>query len=193
MQEAETEAVRVEAEMYVIARQLWSGLFPKQARCRRMTPMAGGTPSCWCSSRSTRITASPKTSFAMPAPVPKRSRRSSEPRTSCACPSRTAADHRDAGVSARQLGRLSQSGPAARCQGVELLRHQPAAARLGPAPRAELHGGIQPQHAPDPDDPRGVSGPLRAAGIFQSPSVADSQGACFRACSPKAGRSTPSR
>jgi uncharacterized protein (DUF885 family) len=29
--EAETEAGRVEAEMYVIARQLWSGLFPKRA------------------------------------------------------------------------------------------------------------------------------------------------------------------
>ncbi len=31
LHEAETEAQRVEAEMYVIARQLWSGIFPKRA------------------------------------------------------------------------------------------------------------------------------------------------------------------
>ena len=46
-------------------------------------------------------------------------------------------DHRDAGVSARQLDRLSEPGAAARQQGVELLRHQPAAERLGRPPRGD--------------------------------------------------------
>ena len=44
LHEAEAEFDRVERDMYVIARQLWGQVLPRQGRCRPTTPKAGAAP-----------------------------------------------------------------------------------------------------------------------------------------------------
>ena len=101
---------------------------------------------------------------------------------------------RDARVHARQLGGLPEPGPAAR------PARRRASTPISPPPADwdaervdELPPGIQPVDAQDPDDPRGLSRPLRPARVQQPAPVADPQASSRRAPSPRAGPSTPSR
>ena len=137
LNEAETEFERVEREMYVIARQLWSGthpgkaLPPDDAKGRTETirlvldrlnqgARQAGRPGPRCAGQGRRHQG---VHHGQRHPAPARAR--------------PLQDHRDAGVSAGQFARLSESGAAAGSQGVELLRRQPAAERLGRAPRRD--------------------------------------------------------
>jgi hypothetical protein len=76
LKEAESEFARVERDMYVIARQLWSSTH-RASRCRPTTPRAAPTRSASCSIASIRTTASRTISCATPAPRSSASRRSS--------------------------------------------------------------------------------------------------------------------
>ncbi len=165
--EAEAEFRRVERDMYVIARQLWSRYYAGQplppdddsgrrdtvARVLHAVGQEHGPPETL--TQDARATVARIQDFIRqrhilrlpdPGPLP---------------------GDRNARIPARQFDGLSESGAAAGRQRAQRLRRQPAAQGLGSAARQEPAGGIQPPHAADPHDPRSVSGALRAAGIRQ--------------------------
>ena len=130
LDDAEREAARVETEMGVVARQLWGSLFPgvalppddadgRRAMIQRVLDAPGGrsrTGRLACRRCSGRR--DPDQGFHQSSRHPAAAR------------ARPVPDHRDAGIHARQLGGLPESGAAARRPGLERVLDQPASSRL---------------------------------------------------------------
>jgi hypothetical protein len=154
--DALAEFERVRNDMYVIARQAWSGYFPGVA-LPPDDPRAGALTVERVLERIARNTANPSISPATPAPPWPTSNVSSPMPNPHPARSRPLPHHRDAGVPARQFHSLHGLAPAARPGGHRSLCHQPAARVVGRGPGQELSRGIQPPHAADPDHPRGLS------------------------------------
>jgi uncharacterized protein (DUF885 family) len=166
LKEAESEAVRVEAEMYVIARQLWPTVFPKKTQLPDTEPGHRQTI----------------------AQVLEEVSKEHGKVESLVKDASAAAVKIKQFIKAKDILRLPDPD---KCKIIEMpefqrgntiafLNQAPAAARVERRARGKLCARIQPAHAPDIDNPRSLSGALRATGVFEQVPVADPARAFLR-------------